>query len=419
MMPDNGPVQSRIVATNAWRLTAPESTDESSPLVCVPTVHPRGDQRIIRCAQSALDAGFRVHFVWGGEGEPAPDVAVTETILPRAASTRERLRQLGRLGYEASQVGANALHVHDFYFLPWARAWALKNRRPVVYDVHEYYPDYYSSKLPLPFFLKNRIARLIAWYERRTAARLGYVNAVAEAIGARFDADLSRIAVSPNYPILPPARNSDAVPFRDRMLRVVHTGTLDEAYGMSTLLALASELQRRGSALQIDAIARFPSNHARLSYERAFVEAGSPHNLHLLSPVAAHEVIPLVETYGFGLSLLRSGGQRDIAIPTKLFEYVLAGVVVVGTDREAQAEIVRASAVGSVLDQQDVPGMADALESYFEDPDATSELLRIKRAAAEKTMTWTHSSGPAVTGLYRDMAARFSSTSSLSSKRSR
>ncbi|MFP3813839.1 hypothetical protein, partial [Bacillus sp. SIMBA_005] len=54
----------------------------------------------------------------------------------------------------------------------------------------------------------------------------------------------------------------------------------------------------------------------------------------------------LLSDMGYGLSLLMPDGQNESAVPSKNYEYAMAGLVDVVTDRRAQRAFAESFAVG-------------------------------------------------------------------------
>lgn len=378
----------RTVVTDSWRLEVPAHVTPSSPLLVVPTVHPRGDRRIIRCAQVALDAGFRLHFIWLGEGRGARDPAVQETLLPAPRSARERIGMVRKVAKIARRLSAAVWHIHDYYFLPTAKRWRRQSGNPVLYDVHEYYADYYSAKLPLPAPIRRIAARLIEKYQVRAARQLGAANVVTEQMAASFIAGGVPVSVSPNYPLLAQFNGLPRVPFSERRWEVLHTGTLSAEYGTHLIVQLAQRAGERELPFKFSAIARFPSQAHEHAFQELLSSCGNPNNLKLISPRPAHEMPAVLAAAGFGLSLLAVDGQNEEAVPSKNYEYVMAGLVDVVSDRAAQGTFAAQYAVGVQGHGDQVDVILDKMLRLASDADRTDSMVRQRAEAAREFFTW-------------------------------
>jgi glycosyltransferase involved in cell wall biosynthesis len=398
------PAEHRVVSTSSWRLNVPAAVDEDSPLLVIPTVHPRGDRRIVRCAQVALDAGFRVHFLWLDDGaDPSTDPVAAETLFPSPRNARERIRRVGRTARAATALDGQIWHIHDFYFLRQAKRWRRRRGRPVLYDVHEYYADYYAGKLPLPPSVRRVVSRLLERYQVGAAKMLGAANVVTEKMADPFRAAGVPVVVSPNYPLAVQFTGLPSAPFVERRWKVLHIGTLSEEYGTALLLDIARRSQARGLPFDFDAIARFPSPDHRRAFELSVEQGGRPDNLHLIPPRPTHEMPALLGGAGFGLSLLAVDGQNEAAVPSKNYEHVMAGLVDVVSDREAQRAFAERHAVAVSGHGDSADLILDRMMAFASDHEGTDAQLREKATEARALFTWELAVEPPLSAMMRGL----------------
>lgn len=396
----------RSVGTEAWLLNVPPTVTEASPLMVVPTVHPRGDRRIVRCAQVALDQGFRVHFIWLGEGESSFDAAVTETVLPSPSNARERIGMVATVARIAASKPAALWHIHDYYMLSRAKRWSRKTRRPVLYDVHEYYASYYSEKLPLPRLARRGAAAAIELYQVSAAKKLGAANLVTDKMAETFRSAGVPVAVSPNYPMLAQFQDLPSVAFEGRRWRVLHIGTLSREYGTELLVELAARSAERGLPFEFNIVARFPSPDHETDFHHLLDAAARPTNIEMLAARPTHEMPALLARMGFGLSLLMPDGQNESAIPSKNYEHAMAGLVNVVTVRQAQRAFSEENAVTVSGDAGSVDAILDGMLRLAESPVETDAALRAKSTEAKERFTWERGVAPALGSLMRGLDRR-------------
>lgn len=382
-----------IIDAGGWRIRRSDVTSRGQ-LVCVPTVHPRGDQRVLRCAQSLLDAGFAVHLIWMGgvKGTTKWSPRLTETRISAARSTWDRVRALPGLARRATRDRPAAWHIHDFYMLPCALAWHLLTRRPVIYDVHEFYAPLYATKFPER--LRGVSARCVDRFQGWAARRLGGVNLVAESMREPFEHSRVLICVTPNYPSRALFDDLQAASADQRRERVVHAGSLSEAYGSEVLIEVARLLAAETSSTQIIAIKRFHSTHSRRAFERSLARAGNPANLVLIDPMPAHGIPGLLATCGIGLSLIQDHGQNRRAVPSKLYEYTLAGLPVVASDLDEQRLFIRQHSSGQVVDPGNPHAYVRAIKDLQSGWDEAQRRARLLADQAKHTLTWEGSCSP-------------------------
>ncbi|WIV45290.1 glycosyltransferase [Glutamicibacter nicotianae] len=301
----------------------------------------------------------------------------------------------------ASQLNGDMWHIHDFYFLHAAKKWVRKSKSAVLYDVHEYYGQYYAGKIPVPSFFKDSLSGIIEKYQVRSAKVLGAANVVAEEMAAPFRTKGVPVTVSPNYPLLSHFADLPSIPFKERRWKVLHIGTLTRSYGTELLIELAARSLQRRLPFEFSVIERFPSpNHAH-DFEELLLAAGNPRNISLIPPRPTHEIPGLLKESGFGLSLLKADGQNEVAVASKLYEHVMAGMAVVVTSRKAQRDFASKFAVGVSVASDDSDAILDAMIRIAENPNQTDIALAEKATIARDHFTWERAVEPGVRKILR------------------
>ena len=258
----------------------------------------------------------------------------------------------------------------------------------MVYDVHEYYARYYSEKLPLPDKWQRVVQRFLEWYQVRVVRKIGGANVVAEPMAPPYRRRGVPVSVSANLPMRAPYDAQPVTSFLARRHRAVHIGTLSESYGMHLLVNMAAEAHRRGLNVTFDLVEKFPNKVQEARFHELLASAGNPPNVRLVPVIPAHKIASFLSSYGIGLSTILSGGQNDIAIPTKLYEYALMGLVVVGTDRVAQRRFLNKWGVADLFADSDVVGMVDAIATQTVEAGDVTLRIQATAARAREQLFW-------------------------------
>jgi glycosyltransferase involved in cell wall biosynthesis len=141
----------------------------------------------------------------------------------------------------------------------------------------------------------------------------------------------------------------------------------------------------------------------RAELEAVAAGAGVGDRLEFASPVPPTEVVDALAGADVGLALFQPVClSHRLVLPNKLFEYVRAGLPVVGSDLPMISRFVAEHGVGDTVDPQDSGELASALAATVE-PKRNAEL----RAAAERagrSLDW-RSERELLAGVYRDALA--------------
>lgn len=376
--------------TSNWVLETPDTSGEGSPRLVLATIHPRGDQRVAKCIQSLLDAGCRLHVIWLGEVAETRefDSWLTETVLPRASSTRDRLRSTWTVLGRALRVSGDGIYLHDFYMLPHGIIWKMVKRGRLVFDSHEHYVDLYAAKLPGS---ARRFGRrlLMSLYRALVRPVDGF-----SVVGPEMVDGIPRrgrpVIWTPNYPSAAIFSGTPRRLVPEALSTVVHSGTLTETYGSELLVEAARLISQRKLPLTVTAVKRFPSHQAEQRFMQLYEEAGSPSSLHLVDPRPAHEMQAFIAEFGIGLSMIQPGGQNHLAVATKLYEYATVGLAVCVSDLRAQADFVSSApgVVGRSFTYNSSAALVAALEDIHVHRDLVSSQVNTAMKIAQRTFSW-------------------------------
>lgn len=338
-------------------------------------VHVAGDARIRhRQIQSLLDAGHTVSYVAPFtdaelEAESSVD-GLTCLAVPRA-SGRRRLAPLAAAGrlLRAQAPEHDLVLLHDPELLTIAEA---AGGTPVVWDVHEDLVGSLADKPWLPSAVRGPVAATAARMERLAEGR-HHLLLAEHGYQERF----SRLhPVVPNVPPLPSSPGPAAI--RDE---VVHLGRVSRLRGAEELVRVGRELAPRGIALHLFG----PVDQD----QQALVDGA-----HKAGDVVAHGFVPndqaLVRLGGAiaGLALLHDHPNYRRSLPTKLVEYLAAGIPVITTPLDEAVRVVEQSGAGSVVPFGDVDGVVTQVLSWHRDRDEARRLGAVGRAAAEDRWSW-------------------------------
>jgi glycosyltransferase involved in cell wall biosynthesis len=376
-------------------------------VLVVTTVHTPLDARIHhRQIRAMVAAGWRVTYAApfrDAEVDPSELVdGVVAVDLPRARG-RDRLRALRAARRVVGRLGPR----HDVVLLhdPELVGAVIGRRRgpAVVLDVHEDLVASLPDRPWVPAPLRGVAAALGRAVERWAERRLHLLLAERR-YAERFDrphpvvrnlpwaptdagddgahAPAHDVAADPpvRAPAAdPPGRAAAAdPPVRDA---AVYVGRISVRRGARDLLALARELGPQGPTVELIGT---PDADVRDELERA----------HAAGEVRWHGFLPsdramrVVGGAVAGLSLLHDEPNYRVSLPTKVVEYLAAGVPAVSTPLPEAVALLEASGGGMVVPFGDVPAAADAVRQLAGDRGRARRLGAAGRAHVLAHLTW-------------------------------
>ena len=347
------------------------------------TVHPWDDNRICRkiCMSLAND-GFDV-VLMAREANSKTALTPDDVELHVLPSPKNRiLRGIMSLGIwrRVRKLQPAIVHYHDPELIPAALLLRLMGYK-TIYDVHEDYPENIRIKEWVPRLLRRPLSSVMALFERVAAYVSTAIFVVTDQIGRRFPRE--RTFQLRNYPKLAEveagSHRRDPLPSD---APIVFVGGLTEVRGIREMVDGISE-------------ARFP--------DRRLVIMGSSRDqdlrnwldqregqgfLSLRGWCTREEVVEAMAGARCGMLLYLPTRPHVDALPTKLFEYMGAGLPVIASDFPLWRGIVDGQQCGILVDPTSRVEIAKAVDWMYENPEDARKMGENGRRAIRDHLNW-------------------------------
>lgn len=346
----------------------------------VTTAHPARDIRIFHkeCASLAA-AGHCVTLLVAGEGEDFMEngVCVHYIMVHYKSRPGRMLRAPFAMAAAVVKLRPQVVHFHDPEFLIATGGVQRKGIR-VVYDVHEDLPRQILSKFYIPAWLRRPLAAVVEWYENRVARRLDAIITATPHIAERFRRYNPNTTDVRNYPLqeefAPVEHSLKPTPphlcYTGGISAIRGAGEMMEAIGaLDVILDLAGPVD---SCNYFQELRKFPGWKKKIYH----------------GVVDRTAVSRLMSESAIGLNLMHPVPNYVDAIPTKLFEYMLAGIPVVISDFPSWKAIVDAHRCGIAVNPLDVAQIQEAIRTLIGNPALAGEMGARGREAALKYYSW-------------------------------
>ncbi|MBR0801701.1 glycosyltransferase [Bradyrhizobium jicamae] len=341
------------------------------------SVHSADDIRIVEKEARSL-AGYG-HAVTVVARPPGPrdngDIEFKLTNLPKV-SRWKRPWVVGRAAAElARSTNADVIQFHDPELIPFA---LMLRRRgfTVIYDVHEDVPADIYSKTWIPSWMQPLVSRGTEWVERATAQRFDAIVAATPTIADRFSrygASVTLVRNSVNLDeFIEPTRDTN------RKRQAVYVGHISFNRGLV-------EMVESCDAVQLPLVLAGSIGAAEADWLRK-----SSANVAHRGKIGRFEIATLLNESLIGLCLFHPEPNHLHAMPTKIFEYMAAGLPVITSDLPKSKEIVEAAGCGFAVSLKDKLGLMEKLSLLATDQQRAIELGLAGRAAVGKTYNWKH-----------------------------
>lgn len=350
-------------------------------------MHPRSDTRIFRkeCTSLAHHYGNVTLFVGDGRGDAVDATTGLKIIDIGAPLWRGRG---GRIPWQALRMlrtvwlaRPDVVHFHDPELIPLGLAMRLRGVR-VVYDVHEDLPKQILSKHWISPWLRRPLAYVVRLFENTACRTFSALVTATPAITDRFKRLHPATVTVNNYPIEDELVDS-GLGSRERR-HVCYVGGITRVRGLSVIL---------------DALWQVPGLRLSLCgpFESAAYEAelrrhpgwGQVDYLGVVDRSVMREV--LASSFA-GLVLFLPEPNHVDAQPNKIFEYMSAGIPVIGSDFPLWRQVIADRKVGVCVNPCDADAIASAMRSLRDSPETVAEMgARGARVVVEE-LNWSRES---------------------------
>jgi len=352
--------------------------------ICViSNVHPPFDTRIFhKQAKTLARAGYDVTLI----ARHARDETIDGVRVAALPVPRNRLSRMFVLAWKALRVAfrqrADVYHIHDPELLPMGVVLKLLTRKPVLYDIHENVLAQIRSKAWMPRAIRP-VVRCAYWMIERVLLRFVDAVILAEDSYHPLYRGHANCVIVRNYPIV---SVKEALPSAvAHAFRVVYVGGVSELRGALTMVEAARVLKERDADVEWAVIGPIQSDDLHDVLQGAETDVSG---FKVVGALPFGEAQHAIANADVGLAVLKPVPNYVESLPTKLLEYMMAGIPVIASNFPLWREIVEGNRCGLTVDPLDPRAIADAICYLIEHPDEAEEMGTRGRQAVEQKYNW-------------------------------
>ncbi len=342
----------------------------------------RYDSRCTKILGSFHDLGFRTSVVTAVD---TPSIDTTQTyssypiILPKNKSTKFKFLIFYIRGFmTAIKLRPSFLIAADLYSLPLAWLISIIRHVPIVYDSRELYRS--IAALHRRKFMQS-FWSMVEWlFMHKVALVITVNNSLAEILRKTYPS--KNVVVVRNIPNKQSVTRSnklrELLGIPSSMKIILYQGGLQAGRGIPILLSLAEKIENIAFV--------FIGNGPMIStIEKSAVGKS---NIFQIASVPSTELLHYTVSADIGATLIENyGTSYYFSLPNKLFEYIHAGIPVLGSNFPEITSIINEYRVGLTADPENSEEVCTALRSLLFDETKIQE-YRTNCIKASTVLSW-------------------------------
>lgn len=343
------------------------------------SVHSRKDTRIFLKECISLSSSYHVNLV---VADGLGDEIVQEVSIIDVGKANGRFKRMltttDKVYKKAIELDSDIYHFHDPELLAVGLK-LIRHGKKVIYDVHEDLPKLILEKTYIPSWLLPLLSKALDMYEIYAAKKFNRILAATPSIQQRFTAKGILCHNINNYPIV--GELDTEVVNKEACYDICYIGDITRVRGIVELVK-ALEFTDKRTRLLLGG----PLNEPGLLEELRSLKSWDKVNM--LGFVSREQVKKIFSKSVAGVVTFLPLPNHIEAQPNKMFEYMSAGLPLIGSNFPLWKEIIEGNNCGLCVDPLQPKAIADAINMIIDNTDLAQRMGQAGKKAVLSRYNW-------------------------------
>jgi glycosyltransferase involved in cell wall biosynthesis len=379
----------------------------------VTSIHPDFDSRVWKYAVMMARRQNEVHLVcpWQAEDGAMRDGVMLHTFARARSRASRPLTIPFRLAWKLLPIlsKVDIIHFHDLDILPIMAVLALF--KPVVYDVHENYPEEMLVRQWIPKLFRRPLYHCVGFIQSALSRVIRNAIFVIPEIETVFPKKGLRTAVIRNFATLD-LLDQVAPDYLSRSDAAIFLASNYEGNGTFLFLQIAAAFKKSHPTMRFLMIDRWSDAGTKTRAEGIIAQKGLA-NVSVLPNIPPQDIMQYLNQATIGISATLRLPAHINALPTKLFEYMAAGLPIVSSDLPNAKQFALDTGAILLCRPEEPETFISAIESLIADRQKACELGQSGQSVFRTRFCW-ESQGDVIEQYYEDVLGNEENTPHLS-----
>lgn len=361
------------------------------------SAHPADDVRIFHkeCVTLAK-AGFQVYLVAANAREEVVNGVQIVSANVAPSGRFSRMLNTTKAVYEkAIALDADIYHFHDPELLRFALRLKRKGKK-VIYDAHEDVPKQIMGKFWINKYIRKSTSKSFEIFENFVVKKLDYVLSATPFIRDRFSEINENSVDINNFPLL--IELQEESDWNSKKNEICYIGGISQIRGIEELVHAMDYLE--GVKLNIAGKFSQASFEQRLKSTSAWKDKVIEFGF-----VSRKETAQIMANSKIGIVTFLPLPNHVDAQPNKMFEYMSAGIPVIGSRFPLWEEILIKNDCGICVDPENSFEIAEAIKFLLSNPEKSRQMGKNGRKNILEKYNW-EAEGKKLVAIYENLVAQ-------------